>query len=86
MILDAISVSEKLPDGVNDGVNSQGKLTELDKAILQLIREDAFITIKNLALQLDKSVRTIERRISYLKQQQLLIRVGAKKTGRWQVN
>jgi len=88
MILDAIEESTSVETksvGINDGINDGLKLTELDKDILACIASEAYITNVALADKLGKSVRSIERRIKILKDNQLLERVGAKKTGYWKI-
>lgn len=88
MILDAIEESTSVDAksvGINVGINVGLKLTELDKNILAFIAAEAYITSAALAEKLGKSVRSIERRIKILKDNQLLERVGAKKTGYWKI-
>lgn len=88
MILDAIegSTSSQLKnEGLNAGINAGLKLSALDHTILELIKADCYITNAMLAEQTGKALSTIERRIKKLKQHSRLKRVGAKKTGHWQV-
>lgn len=88
MILDAIeesTLASTKNDGINDGINVGLKLSSLDKAIIALIEIDAHITNAALAEKTGKSVRSVERRIKLLKDNHLLERVGAKKTGYWKV-
>lgn len=88
MILDAIEGSTSCQlknEGLNAGLNAGLKLSVLDHAILDLIKADCYITNVMLAEQTGKALSTIERRIKKLKQHSLLKRVGAKKTGHWQV-
>lgn len=92
MIVDAIGESTSVESnntdanvGLNAGLNVGLKLSELDKAILACIAAEAYITNAVLAEKLGKSVRSIERRIKMLKDNQLLERVGAKKTGYWKL-
>lgn len=88
MILDAIedSTSRQFENaGISAGVNAGLKLSPLDHAILELIKADRYITNAMLAEQTGKAVSTIERRIKKLKENLFLKRVGAKKTGHWQV-
>ncbi|GGF90193.1 MULTISPECIES: Fic family protein [Cysteiniphilum] len=92
MILDAIEESTSLPiknEGLNEGLNkglSEGlKLSILDQSILELMKTDPTITNALLAEQTGKALSTIERRIKKLKEHNLLKRVGAKKTGHWEV-
>jgi len=92
MVMSAIAETESAPksvglnDGTSDGLKSEVKLSDQDKAVLTLIRADPYVTIQKIAQSLDKSVRTIERRIKYLKDNSLISRVGAKKSGKWIVH
>lgn len=89
MILDAIedSTSRQLKnEGLNAGINAGLKLSPLDHAIIELIKANCYITNAMLAEQTGKALSTIERRIKKLKQHSLLKRIGAKKTGHWEVH
>ena len=78
MVMSAIAETESAPksvglnDGTSDGLKSEVKLSDQDKAVLTLIRADPYVTIQKIAKSLDKSVRTIERRIKYLKENRLI--------------
>lgn len=88
MIRDAIKEGSVQPiknEGLSAGLNAGLKLSPLDHAILNLIKADRYITNAALAEQTGKALSTIERRIKKLKEQQLLKRVGAKKTGHWEI-
>ncbi len=90
MILDAINTSSSsqndvVNDVVNDGVNDGVKLSKLQQSILLQIQEHPSITIQALAMQLTKSLRTIERHIKVLKDNNYIGRVGSAKTGHWKV-
>ncbi len=68
--------------GVSGGVNL--KLDALDRRILSLCGENPTLTQGELAAQIDKPLRTIQRRIQKLKQSHLR-RVGSDKAGHWEV-
>lgn len=87
MIFDAITEaksagSEVLSEGLNEGL----KLSPIDNVIMTLMEQDCYITNTQLAEQSGKSQSTIERRIKRLKDAGLIKRIGAKKTGYWQLN
>ena len=84
MILDAIDGSSPQANK-NAGINAGIKLSTLDQVILELMRADPNITNAVLAEQTGKALSTIERRIKKLKEHHLLKRVGARKTGHWEV-
>ena len=88
MIYDAISEANNITsdDGLNDGLNEGLKLSKLDKDILIFIQQDRYKTNAQLAEKCGKSQSTIERRVKFLKEAGLITRIGAKKTGYWQVN
>ena len=88
MIYDAISEANNITsdDGLNDGLNDGLKLSNLDKDILMFIQQDRYKTNAQLAEKCGKSQSTIERRVKFLKDAGLITRIGAKKTGYWQVN
>jgi DNA-binding transcriptional ArsR family regulator len=54
-------------------------------AILAKLKERPQLSAKELAALLGKTPRTIERHIKALREQGLLVRVGADKGGRWEV-
>lgn len=85
MIWDAINESRSFDDGTNDGTNADIKLSVLDKKIIELLKIDNYITNVLIASKLQKSIRTIERRIKYLKDNHIVNRLGAKKSGKWVV-
>lgn len=74
-----------ISEGISAGLNVALKLTPLDQAILERMRADPTITNAALAEQTGKAISTIERRIKKLKEQKLITRVGAKKTGHWEI-
>lgn len=53
--------------------------------ILEILRDDYRITVKNLAINLNLPERQVERSLAKLKQEGKLRRVGASKNGRWEV-
>ena len=71
--------------GISAGLNAGLKLSQLDQAILGRMRTDPTITNAALAELTGKAISTIERRIKKLKENKLLKRAGAKKTGHWEV-
>jgi ATP-dependent DNA helicase RecG len=49
------------------------------------LKRDQGLSVKELATLLNKTTRTIERRIKELREQGLLKRVGSDKAGHWEV-
>lgn len=69
----------------NAPVNAPVKLTATQTSILNLIKEDANITIEAIVKILGKDRRTITRNISVLKEKELIGRVGSDKSGHWEI-
>lgn len=76
-------VSDGVNGGVNDGVNGDG-LGEYERNLLEHIRQNKSITLRELAAVTGKSLSSIERTIRKLKLKHLR-RVGSDKTGYWEV-
>jgi Fic family protein len=66
--------------GVNVGVNVGVKIDIINK-----LKENPALSAKELAAILNRSQRTIERHIKELREHGTLIRIGADKTGYWQI-
>lgn len=76
-------ITEDQREGVNEGVNEGVSLDSVDTVIVDLLREDGSRTAVDLAHQVQRSVQTVERRLSKLKSSGLLRRHGSDKTGVW---
>lgn len=61
-------------------------LNERRKLLLKLINENKFITAESLATACAVSDKTIKRDIVFLKNKNILKRMGSKKSGYWKVN
>lgn len=86
MIFDAITEAKTSEsEGLNAGLSEGLKLSDVDKVILAFIEQGNYMTNAQLAEKCGKSQSTIERRIKFLKGARLITRIGAKKTGYWQV-
>lgn len=57
----------------------------LDKDLLALIAENKYMTIPEMAQQTGKSVPTVHRHLESMAKEQLLTRVGSRKSGYWQI-
>lgn len=67
----------------NAPVNIEGMKTP--DAIMALIQSDSSITRQQMAEYIDKDIRTIGRAIKKLQDEGKLLRIGADKTGHWEV-
>ncbi len=66
--------------------NRNGGLSETEKEIISLIKENAHVRAFEMAQRLLKPVRTIENNLRQLKEKGVIIRIGSKKTGYWKIN
>jgi len=72
----------------NDGLKEDTwpeMLNELDAEILSWLKEDPHLSVNKLVEKTGKSLRTVNRCFSSLKNKGLIVRVGSKKTGYWKV-
>jgi succinyl-diaminopimelate desuccinylase len=71
----------KYTDNVGEKNNDVG----VKENILKFVKENKNITIKELAVKLNTTTRTIERNLKTLKDTNILKRVGSDKTGHWEL-
>jgi ATP-dependent DNA helicase RecG len=60
-------------------------LTELQYSILIRMQKNSFVTIDELAEDLETTTRTVERNIEKLKNLKKIVRIGGRKAGHWEV-
>ena len=65
--------------GLNVGLN------EIQQKIIDLILNNKNIKQSEIANELNISSRTVERNINYLKEKNIIKRIGSKKVGYWEV-
>lgn len=71
---------------VNDGKTTvKRSLNETQKQIIAMINQNAKITIDELASAIGITRRNIEKNIKILKEDGILLRVGGKKEGHWEI-
>jgi predicted HTH transcriptional regulator len=58
---------------------------DVNRGILELLRRDPGLSAKELATPLNKTTRTIQRRIKELRESGHLKRIGSDKAGHWEV-
>ncbi len=80
----AISINKGALKGQNASINAS--LSDLQIDILAIVRKNPKISYEELSAELGKDRSTIRRNIKHLKTKQILIRIGAKKTGHWEIN
>lgn len=74
-------VNDSVNDIVNDIVNDS--VTSNEQLVLNLIKNDSNITIKEISRKSGVSESTVNRSISKLKKLEIISRSGADKTGNW---
>lgn len=75
--------AEEIPNKLPNKLPS--KLSESIKRTLKAIMENPSVTIEQLVAILSLSDRTIKNHISILKKENIIVRVGSKKTGYWEI-
>jgi len=70
-------------DKINDRIND--KINDLDKQIIAILQNNKYITIPELAKELNKSEPTIHRHLSYLISLNRIERIGSRKNGFWKI-
>lgn len=66
-------------------MNGVVKLTDGEEKVIDILKKNPNATIKMISNETDLSVRTIQRILVSLKENDLLIRSGSDKTGYWEV-
>lgn len=61
------------------------KISNLDLDIINTIKNNKYITIPEIAMQVEKSEPTIHRHLDILSRTGKLKRVGSRKTGYWEI-
>lgn len=67
----------------NDKIND--KINDLDEQIISILLDNKYITIPELAKELNKSEPTIHRHLSHLMSLNRIKRFGSRKNGFWEV-
>lgn len=80
-----VTIETNAPLNVPINVPINVPLNERMKHLVMLINGDKIITVEELARQCAVSAKTIKRDIDYLKNKNILKRIGSKKTGQWEI-
>lgn len=78
-------VAESLNGRLNVGVNDDLKIKDTASAVLGEIRNNPSSTAEEIAYNIGKSKKTVERYFSILQKKGIILRVGSKKNGHWKV-
>lgn len=68
-----------------ESVNMYIDLTEIEKEVINIIKDNQNITIEECSKKINKSIRTTKQIFKNLKEKNIIERVGSKKTGNWVV-
>ena len=60
-------------------------LNDVDKKIMNIIKNDPNVTIEECSMKINKSIRTINNIFKKLKELNLIERIGSKKIGYWKI-
>lgn len=79
--------NEHINEHLNEHINQTPEydLADLEQRILAAIQEDATVTIQEMAAALKTSRSTIVRALKSLQEQQIIVRIGSRKTGMWEI-
>lgn len=69
---------------MNDKIND--KINDLDKEIISIIKDNKYSTIPEIAQITNKSEPTIHRHLDTLVKKGIVLRIGSRKNGYWDVN
>lgn len=73
------TLNDTLNDTINDTINDR------QKVILKIISSKHGITLPEIAIQIDVGIATVKRDIDFLKEKNIIKRIGSRKTGYWQI-
>lgn len=71
--------------GIKENGGLNGGLTHIDETILEIMIRNPKVFKADIAAEIGKSLRTVERRINYLVEMGYIVRQGSRKTGQWKV-
>ncbi len=77
--------AEKINGEINEKINGEINLSDVDKKILAVIRNNPHIKRPDIISSLDIGKSTLDRSLKKLKDAGLLKRIGSNKTGYWKV-
>ncbi len=78
------TVTFKRPVALNK-IRLEENITELEKAILNLMMKDNRTTLEIISQELSKSRKTVQRHIKILEEMGIVAREGSKKKGYWKI-
>lgn len=76
-------LNEGINEEINEGINEEIKLSDTQKRIIKLIKDNPETTIPELQEKLSVGHATVERNLKILRENGIVERVGARKNGLW---
>lgn len=83
---EAVASQSDVGINVGENVGITNEMVRNKERLLDLVRKNPTITMAQMADELEMSRRQVERWVADLKRQGKLVRVGARRNGRWEVN
>ena len=80
-----VGVNVGVSGGVNVGVSGGVKFSEINREVLECIKENGEFNAEKIAEKIKRCKRTVERAIKSLKELGIIERNGSDKTGSWKV-
>ncbi len=71
---------------VTKGVTYENDLTETERSVLAILKQNPESSRDEIATKISKTVRTVQRALVVLTDKGYIRRVGAKKNSTWEVN
>ena len=65
--------------------DENGTVNKTEKIVLELLSDNANITVADLIQRIGKAERTVKRALASLKEKGLIERVGSDKAGHWKI-
>ena len=83
--MDLLNKASKKNGLINDPINDPIKLTEVERKIIELVKENNKITRAQLVNRLKINESIVKRNLNKLKEKGLLKRFGTNKNGYWTI-
>lgn len=83
--MDENTIENVLENDENVRKDVRKELTERQIVIVDLIKKDVRIGIEEMSVKMSVNERTIRRDINVLKEMGILVRIGGRKNGHWEI-
>ena len=75
----------RLDDRINDRISDRIKLTETESLVFAEIKRNPSVTVPLLMRETGYSEPTVNRTLKSLREKSCIVRIGARKNGRWEI-